>query len=521
MRLVIASFLVVLLCFLVALLFSVCIGDAFWTCALMVATTVAVVGTLYAYWLDKFEILCFDDTVMRRGVYRANMPTAFSHTVMELAESARAPCDKRWVSLLLVAIVALATLSSVPVRRAEGDDEASSLPYLARIYKGSYDVLNWTGEPLPLEVYVLSLPDVGNYRASNHSALLDGVMQACGYDRIRVFLDWELSVVANISVRPHIIYSWDAYRMLVEWGGNAVVVNTHDEYLPVPSGYTRDEWVDRIADFMLNRWGTWVHTGGYPLYRVWYENGTTEDWGIAGFQRLMYHAGKENITCYAPESEIATYAVGNVYAPPAEWQLFDRALLDFTEAALGCPIRDADFPGEVLTLVYDGGPWLPVAAVRFESNLTDGFGTYVHSSPWKFYGSGVEYTRETQDACMGCFSTATAIWSDIGVAISRVYGQWFGEGAIFTIQRAKSAGRTVGLDSAEGLLQNALDALKDGKYKLASFYAEEAKGSAEKAAASSMPPLAMVGVALAAACLGGAVYFERRRKNNGGHECEK
>ena len=46
-----------------------------------------------------------------------------------------------------------------------------------------------------------------------------------------------------------------------------------------------------IADFMVNRWGTWVHTGGLPFRIVQYENGTTGEW-LEGFKKMMTHTNQ-------------------------------------------------------------------------------------------------------------------------------------------------------------------------------------------------------------------------------------
>ena len=80
------TFFLVLAFFLCALVFSVWSSNVFWTGVSSLTVAVVVLGALYLYWLDRSEILSFDDTVMSRGAYRANMPATLSHTVMELAE---------------------------------------------------------------------------------------------------------------------------------------------------------------------------------------------------------------------------------------------------------------------------------------------------------------------------------------------------------------------------------------------------------------------------------------------------
>lgn len=421
--------------------------------------------------------------------------------------------------LLLVLVITLASFFGVFAWFAEG---RWKVPYPNVVWSDEGDGYVFVSDqPLSLDVYILSLEGVGNYRAVNHSAVVDGALQACGFNDMTVQLDWEVVAKANMSLRFHMVSSWDAYAMLVEWGSNVIIVNTHDEYLPVPSGYAEEKWVDKIADFMLNRWGTWVHTGGYPLYRVWHENGTVEERGESMFQRLMSHVGKENITCNPPQTDdVATY---NVYVLPDRWQVYSRSFASFSESNIGYPIdidnfesrknNEFTFP-DIINSIYDYARYKPAATIFFRSNQTESFGIYVHFSPWEFYGSGWTPDRNVQDAFMGCVSTAAAVWADIGIAIKRIYGLDFGEGAYYMIDKAKSAGRTVGLDVAEDFLNKALDAFQSGRYKLAISYAEEAKAAAENATAPNYTPQAVVGTLATVASAGVGVYYYKNNKKN-------
>lgn len=421
--------------------------------------------------------------------------------------------------LLLVLVITLASFSGVFAQFAEG---RRRVPYPVIWNEAGFGYVFVSDQPLSLDVYILSLDGVGNYRAVNHSAVVDGALQACDFNEILVGLDWEVMAKANMSLRFHMVSSWDAYKILVEWGSNVIIVNTHDEYLPVPSRYAKEEWVDKIADFMLNRWGTWVHTGGYPLYRVWHENGTVEEWGESMFQRLMSHVEKENITCNPPQTEdVATY---NAYALPDKWRLYSHPFQDFHYSNIGYPIDidnfelrkgdDFTFP-DIINSIYDYARYKPAATIFFRSNQTKSFGIYVHFSPWIFSNiDGDECQRDISDAFMGCASTAAAVWADIGAAIKRIYGLDFGEGAYYMIDKARSAGRTVGLDVAEDFLNKALDAFNSGRYKLAISYAEEAKVAAENATAPNYTPQAVVGTLAIVVSAGVGVYYYKNNKKN-------
>lgn len=88
---------------------------------------------------------------------------------------------------------------------------------------------------------------------------------------------------------------------MVEIGSNFILVNGHGVRVPIPDGYDTSDWAARIAEAMLYRNLTWVHVGGYPFYSYWLEGeNKSREWGIEGFQQLMKHIGKGNITCKAP-----------------------------------------------------------------------------------------------------------------------------------------------------------------------------------------------------------------------------
>jgi len=370
---------------------------------------------------------------------------------------------------------------------------------------------------LPLDVYIVSLPDVGNYRATNHSMVVEGALEAAKTDSFCVFLDFGIIVHVNVSITVHIVSDWEAYRMLIEWGNNAIAINTHDEYLPIPSDYTKEEWVDKIAGFMLNRWGTWTHLGGYPLYRVWYQNGTKEEWGEQGFQKLTRHIGRENTTCYPPsewqpeEPNVATYLADFLIG----WYLYDYPLSTFAQANAGYPIKNDDFRENFRSIIYGLGSHSTGAIIYFSPNRTTfNYGAYVHSSAWRFFNAGGQVFTELNDLAMGFVSTVAAIWVDVGDATFQIYSTST-DSPRGRIKVAQSTGRTLGLERAEELLQKAIDAFNMHNYKMAVACAKQAQVAAENATQPNPLPQIIAGTTLVAVIIGvGAYYKIHNKKKN-------
>ena len=434
------------------------------------------------------------------------------------------------VAVLLVSMIALAgfRLDDVGVIAAEDSYdlpfELERDPWLGTLWYVSDKVFN-------ISVYVISLPDVGNYRASNNSKVVEGALQACEIQEIVVpLVEYGYSFARlNVSIKAQVVSSWEAYRMLVEWGSNVIVVNAHDEYLPVPSGYTREEWVDRIADFMLNRWGTWTHLGGYPLYRVWYQNGTTQEWGEQGFKKLMSHIGKGNVTCYPPPdwdpTDPATFDLWASQNLGINWFLYGDPMNRFHYINPGYPINYENFliEGCYVGALYSlWGPYKPGAIIRYSPNQsTFSFGIYIHLGAWKF--KGVTGRDLPSDLAMGFISSASAIWADIGEATFELcYDGYLVDTALTAIRKAEKEGRTIGLDEASTLLQNATDVFNSEKYKMATAYANQAKLAAEKATAPNNLPQTIAAIAMVIASIGIGAYYKINRKNKRkASECAK
>lgn len=378
----------------------------------------------------------------------------------------------------------------------------------------------------PLTVYVVSLPDVGNVILTNHSAILDGVLRAvetCPGNSIVKQLVTRLDgsdlvggglvAALNVSVSYVLVQDWATYKTIVEQGNDTIIVNTHDQYLPVPDGYTKEEWVDQIADFMLNRWGTWVHIGGYPFYDVWYQNGTTEQWGAGGYSRMMSHIGEPHATCYPAETYLSPTDTARLRQKAylmkfleSSWNFFPAAC-DYVD--VGYPVKIADFNNNR----FDGSMFGDVvdvhAAETFAPNASSfNFGVYVHLGSSAFYGDFGGMPEP--DFPAGFIPTATAIFVEYRL-ISMLFGSQ-GTSASEQIQKAINEGRTAGLNTAIQLFQEAQNCYAAGDYKMAWSFASEA---ASGAASSSKPvnfPLAFVGVsAILAGVAIGSVEVHRTR----------
>jgi len=327
----------------------------------------------------------------------------------------------------------------------------------------------------------------------------------------------DLGANIKVNVSYVLVQDWRTYESVLKQGNDTIIVNTHDQYLPVPSGYTREEWVDMIADFMLNRWGTWVHIGGYPFYSVWCENGTTSEWGPAGYARMMSHIGKANATCYStcPTGQYL-FTDTSLNGILQSWWLLPTK----QETAVGYPIKLDDFNGNMIVPMYGGAGEYHAAALFAQNGSSFDFGVYVHLGTSEFYG-GFGGSGQPEFIA-GYVPTATAIYVEYSYSMHKLYGA-SGDSASELIQRAVDEGRTVGLDTAKAFFQKALDSYAAGNYKVASSYASEA---AAFAASSSRPVnVAMLvsgifSIFVGVAIMDAAVYRKRNEKKERNEETQ-
>jgi hypothetical protein len=203
-----------------------------------------------------------------------------------------------------------------------------------------------------------------------------------------------------------------------------IIVNTHGEILPVPNGYTKEEWVDKISEAMLTRRVTWVHVAGYPFYYVKHESGASETWGENGFKHFMNNINKGNVNCWPPQSETMLVehsnamsdigSLGNWGGVPGNWTMYD-----LWYAELGRPLKWSDFKDYLILPLYEYNDtstldvYLTGAVIAYvkagQRYLTDyGCGAYVHIGTYRLYDHNGDLLN--YDLCKGILGTAAALW---------------------------------------------------------------------------------------------------------------
>ena len=335
---------------------------------------------------------------------------------------------------------------------------SSALMFPARGYASENDVER------EIEVYVLSLDDVGASEVNNMSRVIEGVVRASRVDEIHYWTgEWKAVGSAyepvlgevELDVRVIPITSWEAYRILVEFGNGVIIVNAHGEVVPTPSGYATEEWIDKIAYAMAHRNVTWVHMAGYPFCYYDHQELGEGTWGEEGFKQLTSHIGKNNVTCWAPGppgSEMDKVDMNPTSRQELVWD-WGEALAYAAYVDSGWPIKKSDFEDVFVLPIFGGGDYCTGAVIKFaESSETSGFGFYVHIGTRQTYDEAGVPTDK--DYWRGYSGTAAAIWATQMKATS--------ENAIFNaetaIANAEKEGRTKGLDEAIVQLQQAKEA---------------------------------------------------------------
>jgi hypothetical protein len=378
----------------------------------------------------------------------------------------------------------------------------------------------------PLRLYILSLPSVGNARFSNHSDIVAGVIKATEIRRGNnesnefrvyapdVFAIFQNAVRINVSISCYIVDDWDSYRSIVETFNNTIILNTHDEYLPVPTGYSKEAWVGMIADFMANRWSTWVNIGGYPMSRVCYQNGTTEEWGTNGFEHLWSYTGRHNITCYTGHENES----GPVIDRSNMWTAWQYKPY-YDDASLGFPVKTSDFSGsfgvsafEPLFVFAENQSTESGRSISFSFNQsTFNYGIYVHLGVWRFMT--VDGIEGPGGFTAGFLASQMAIYSELWPVTQ--FSPDFEYSAAHDLIRAETEGRLSGLNAAKTLFQEAADCLVKGYYKMSNSYANQAAAAAISSSRESQTYTIMSVVVLVVTPIGiGLGIFRWRRKND-------
>jgi hypothetical protein len=388
-----------------------------------------------------------------------------------------------------------------------------------------------------LDVYVVCLDGVDAHGVGDVSEIIDGVHRAAriplhsaeqpeegiiwfrsGFSPNPIFTYYGVKV--NVSVT--VVRNWSLYREVVEEGSNSIVVNAHGETLLVPAGYAKEDWVDQIASAMAERNMTWVHTAWHPFYYYQPEGGLEEEWGEAGFKRLMSRMGKDNITCLTRWGNH-----GEKTKTPLTFETILKVwygLSNAIDVQLGRPLKASDFKNYTVMPIWGyTAAYLTGAVIKFAEayNATSSFGFYVHVGTNQTFDCNGNPTPRC-DMLRGYAGTAAAIWT---VSLRKVAEKSILE-AQEAVDKAVNDGRTEGLDEALDLLQQA-EAFFSGEndfhqqhlYDSAVVLARMVKESAEKATEPSPTgtyglQITVIGTTTAAAAVAGTIIIIIRKRNS-------
>jgi hypothetical protein len=316
-----------------------------------------------------------------------------------------------------------------------------------------------------LNIYVVCLDEVDAHGVGNVSEIVEGVYRAAripahsseqpeegiiwfrsGFSPDPTFTYYGVKV--NVSITA--VGNWSLYREIIEEGSNSIVVNAHGETLPVPGGYTKEEWLDQIASAMAERNMTWVHTTWYPFYYYQPQGGLEEEWGEEGFKQLMSYINKSDVDCWPSRSQTDKEPL-TWYAKPTLGDAWNFGSV--RRVQLGRPLKASDFKNYTVMPIWGYPKELMAGAVikfAHAPNATASFGFYVHIGTNQTFDEDGNPTSRC-DYWRGYAGAAAAIWTASlrNVAEKHVFD------ARQAIATAENEGRTKGLDKAWELLRKA------------------------------------------------------------------
>lgn len=338
----------------------------------------------------------------------------------------------------------------------------------------TYASLPWQSGRIHVDIYIIALDGVEAREIGNVTRVLDGARKAVerlnenNFTVMLPFLRYWKNVSSYffakgsgsppyedmvyvhagfpVNASFHVITEWGDYISMVELSVECVVVNAHGAVVPVPSGYTKEAWIDKIAEAMLYRNLTWVHVGGYPFFYYWHEQeSSVEVWGEKGFQQLMKHIEKPNITC--PKSD------WNVDTGTSEYRnnLYPTwATSCAEEASRDWPLNASDFEKLTTLKIWGEYDYYTGAVIAFKKleNQTN-FGFYIHiGTNQTFDLNGYLVDRDYWRSHIAC---AAGLWA----LISRTASETIFFEVQTLIDKAVNEGRTHGLDEAYKYLNEA------------------------------------------------------------------
>lgn len=363
----------------------------------------------------------------------------------------------------------LATIAAIPIT-----------PVSATTVSG----LDLNGPLAPVRIYVLQLDGVGTLAGVNTTQIFEGITDISKNRTIEIQLDFDTFAYPTLNTILKVVREWSEYERLITTEANFVLVNGHHEYLPVPNGYSKEEWLETVSEALADRYLVWVHLAGYPFSNAWHENGGTEVWGEAGFSLFVSFIGKPAVSLQPPverESEMTGFLAAGQYSGwwraasgygsdfsccrffYTEWLQFDlfgsyplvRDYLGkeaiFWEIYLAVATRwsGVDY---VQTVYYPG------VVLQYQKPGATTYGLYVHFTASKFYdwqnGDGAE-----PDYAKGVMSVYAALSSEILTPAFRIW-------------EADDAVRTTGVPEAARLLADAVGEYGSGNYLKAAHLAQ-------------------------------------------------
>lgn len=346
-----------------------------------------------------------------------------------------------------------------------------SLEGVLALYPGYESVVIVPFGEVDIRLYVIALDDVGGYGVGNVTRTVEGAFFASRRNVTRCLIrgpppEWEFGEI-KININVTVINGWDGYKEIVETCSKAIIVNAHGETIPVPAGYSKENWVDKIAEAMLQRSVTWVHTAGYPFYYYHHQQSGEGEWGGEGFKRLMSHIGKNNVTCgfIYPwmEKDLIDIHIGAEQELGRDWS----ALANAVRVQIGKPLNGSQFKDRLVMSIWgvERG-YITGAIIKFTNTFnTYNFGFYVHIGTYNTYDYKATSSNDPptdSDYYRGLAGAAAAIWARAW----HLAAQNAILDAEASIAKAENEGRTKGLDNAKQLLQNAKNILTAENGKL-------------------------------------------------------
>jgi hypothetical protein len=147
------------------------------------------------------------------------------------------------------------------------------------------------------------------------------------------------------------------------------------------------------------------------------------------------------------------------------------------------------------------------ASIRFSQEaVASKFGIYVHLGSWEFRDGGGDSLNRFADLAMGYVTTATAIWTEVYLAVGKFYE------ASDAIDTAKQEGRISRLMKAESLLQQAAEAYNSSSFKMSAVYAEKAAKLANESSSLSIF-LITAGAVITGLVATSLIFYRRERQN--------